>query len=413
MKRHFSKFFVAVLLATIPVGCATTQWVPDPGFSAYDLNSFINGGKYAQKADNFIVVLDASSTMYKPVMGPIKLDTAKEMLNRMNETIPDLPFKSGLRVVGKAFDYRSVPAYGITAHDRAAFGQAVSAVKGCGLTPLGAGIEDVAGDLAAMEGHTSVIVVSDGLETERDAVGAVKAMKEKYGDRVCVYPVQVGDNPDGGALMAKLASAGGCGFVTNASNIMEPTAMAGFVAGVLLKELPVEVPKPSDSDGDGVYDFKDRCPDTPRGVAVDKTGCPLDSDGDGVFDHLDKCPDTPAGAKVDERGCWVLKRVHFDFDKFNVKPEYYPVLEEVIAILKGNPALRVEIQGHTDNRGPGPYNQTLSERRAAAVGAYLVDQNIAKERLTSKGFGLSKPIASNDTREGRAKNRRVQLKPMW
>ena len=170
---------------------------------------------------------------------------------------------------------------------------------------------------------------------------------------------------------------------------------------------------PLDSDGDGVYDYQDQCPDTPAGVKVDTKGCPLDSDGDGVPDYLDQCPRTPAGATVNEVGCWVCKGLEFDFDKWNIKPRYYPILDEAADCMNQHPYLKVEIQGHTDNIGTQEYNQKLSEKRAGEVMNYFLKKGISQERLSTMGYGFSKPIASNDTPEGRAMNRRVQLKPIY
>ncbi len=204
---------------------------------------------------------------------------------------------------------------------------------------------------------------------------------------------------------------------------------------------PAEVP--TDSDGDGVYDSMDNCPGTPRGLPVDRFGCPLDSDGDGVYDNRDLCPDTPKGSKVDETGCspevtrdsdedgipdeldqcpgtpkgatvnefgcWVCENIHFDFNKWNIKPESYPCLDEQVELMKNSPDLKVEIQGHTDSLGSQSYNQRLSERRAMSVKDYFVSKGIEKERLSTKGLGFSKPVATNDTEEGRAKNRRIEF----
>ncbi len=169
---------------------------------------------------------------------------------------------------------------------------------------------------------------------------------------------------------------------------------------------------PLDSDGDGVFDYLDKCPDTPKGATVDTAGCPLDSDNDGVFDYLDKCPDTPAGANVDIRGCWVLQGVHFDTNKFNIKPDAFNVLDHAVIVMQKNPALKLEIGGHTDNRGSADYNKKLSENRARAVMAYFISKGIESSRLSAKGFGFSQPAASNDTPEGMALNRRVELTPI-
>nr|CBX28930.1 hypothetical protein N47_B20760 [uncultured Desulfobacterium sp.] len=99
-----------------------------------------------------------------------------------------------------------------------------------------------------------------------------------------------------------------------------------------VKETPSVVEKAEediDTDGDGVFDSLDKCPDTPKGVKVDADGCPLDTDGDGVYDYQDECPGTPKGATVDCRGCWVLEGVYFDTEKWNIGSQYFPILDNV------------------------------------------------------------------------------------
>jgi len=138
---------------------------------------------------------------------------------------------------------------------------------------------------------------------------------------------------------------------------------------------------------------------------------PVDEDDDGVHDTLDKCPGTPSGATVDERGCWVLY-INFDFDKSVIKAQYYPLLNEVVQIMNTYSYLNVEVEGHTDSVGTDAYNQKLSERRAKAVRDYLINKGgISPSRLTSVGYGEGRPVTSNATKEGRAKNRRVELTP--
>jgi OOP family OmpA-OmpF porin len=170
---------------------------------------------------------------------------------------------------------------------------------------------------------------------------------------------------------------------------------------------------PLDSDADGVVNYADKCPSTPPGVAVDSSGCPPDSDGDGVPDYLDQCPSTPVGATVNEVGCWSLKATMlFDTNSSYIKVEAHPLLDEVVTILEKNPQMEVEIQGYADNTGTAEYNQWLSERRAKKVMDYLVTKGIVPERLEAKGYGSTRPVASNATEEGRAQNRRVELKRM-
>jgi OmpA-OmpF porin, OOP family len=110
------------------------------------------------------------------------------------------------------------------------------------------------------------------------------------------------------------------------------------------------------------------------------------------------------------KSCHVaLEGIYFDFNKATLKPESDPALEKVAALLKSNPALKLEVQGHTDNVGTATYNKKLSESRAASVKAWLVAHGTAAARLTSHGYGFTQPVASNDTDAGRAKNRRVEI----
>lgn len=147
-------------------------------------------------------------------------------------------------------------------------------------------------------------------------------------------------------------------------------------------------------------------------VAVVAAPVVRDSDGDGVNDDADKCPDTPAGAKVDARGCeeqLILRGVTFDFDSANLTDSDKMILNSVADMLTKRPNFIVEVRGHTDSRGADDYNLGLSQRRADAVRGYLIEKGTPAERLKAIGFGEADPIAGNETEEGRALNRRVSL----
>jgi len=171
-----------------------------------------------------------------------------------------------------------------------------------------------------------------------------------------------------------------------------------------------------DTDGDGVIDSLDKCPNTPIGVEVDANGCPIDSDGDGVPDYKDKCPDTPKGVKVDENGCppvgeelLILQGINFLFDSARIRKDSAKTLDVAVETLTKNPNIKVEIEGHTCSKGSKEYNLGLSQRRADAVREYLISKGIAGERLSTVGKGEEDPIASNDTMEERSKNRRIEF----
>ena len=140
-----------------------------------------------------------------------------------------------------------------------------------------------------------------------------------------------------------------------------------------------------------------------------------DSDGDGVVDDHDKCPDTPAGSRVDGDGCPFdkvinLKGVTFEFNKTRLRPDAQTILDWATGILKKYPDMKVEIAGHTDNVGSDEYNQKLSEGRAESVKGYFVEHGVPDTQLSVKGYGEAEPIADNASEDGRERNRRVELR---
>lgn len=436
VKNHLRSIFLILVCSFFLVNCVSqnTHFSPSP-FTPYKFPAT----QYAQKVDNFMVIFDASSSMFESYQGKLKINIAKDFIYQMNETIPDLNLNGALRTFGQSEEVstkKTVLLYGIARHTKAGLRQGIDAIKGIGgTTPMAAGIQDSSEDLESARGKIAVILVSDGTDLDNMPVEAAKAMKRQYGERLCIYSVLVGDDPKGAALMKKLAEASQCGFSVNAHDVSTSNAMAEFVEKVYLtKQLDSDgdgvidsqdqcpgTPKgvnvdakgcPLDTDGDGVYDYLDQCPNTLRGVEVDTKGCPLDTDRDGVYDYLDKCPETPTGAEVDDRGCWVLRNLKFNTNKWDIKKQYYPILDNVVTVLRENPSLSVEIQGHTDSRGTEKYNQKLSEKRARSVVEYIAGKGIKPDRLKALGFGLKKPIASNATEDGRATNRRVELRPI-
>ncbi len=223
--------------------------------------------------------------------------------------------------------------------------------------------------------------------------------------------------------------------------------MAGFMIpfGTPAAAAPVAAAAPLtslDSDGDGIIDSKDKCPNTPAGTIVDKNGCPdmtdsdgdgvidaldncpnsktnqvdengcpLDTDKDGVPDYIDQCPNTPAKFKVDSKGCTigVTLYLHFPFNSAKIPANEVMDVDRVAEFLKKHPEVTAILEGHTDSTGPAAYNMELSKRRAEAVKKALVERGIDASRLKVEAYGETKPIAPNDTEEGRAKNRRVEV----
>lgn len=197
--------------------------------------------------------------------------------------------------------------------------------------------------------------------------------------------------------------------------------------------VPVPVPAPvppaggetvaeTDRDGDSIADHLDRCLNTPPGVQVDGFGCPLDGDRDRVPDFLDRCPNSPAGSEVDERGCLelfetgrttlVLEGVHFAHGKADLTYDSRSILDNVAEALRAKGDVRVMVEGHTSIVGAREFNVVLSRARAQAVREYLIGEGVRAGRLEAEGFGPDRPVASNATEDGQAKNRRVELREL-
>ena len=141
---------------------------------------------------------------------------------------------------------------------------------------------------------------------------------------------------------------------------------------------------------------------------------PADTDGDGIADDRDECPGTMAGADVDAQGCEKirLKNVYFDTESSTLSAAAQRKLDEAAKILARHADVQVDIAGHADSRGPEDYNMALSERRAEAVRSYLQQKGIDPARMSARGYGESRPVASNETALGQADNRRVELHAM-
>lgn len=183
-----------------------------------------------------------------------------------------------------------------------------------------------------------------------------------------------------------------------------------------------------DNDKDGVFDVSDKCPNDPedKDEFEDEDGCPdKDNDQDSILDPDDLCPNEPEtkNGYADHDGCpdeeqirvvgdkiLLDDSIHFRTNNAVIRPESYPLMKRLAKLLMDHPEyLKIEIQGHTDNRGDEKFNQKLSEDRAASVLEFLVERGVERDRLSSSGFGSSRPVSEEDTEHARYLNRRVEL----
>jgi len=372
---------MTTLAGALLSGCATQSINGYSAFQAVDLNPQVKSGKLVQKTQNFFVINDSSSSTGITYLGSpdykgTKLDVEKDILNKFNKSIPSIPLSSGLL----SFGFGSCLGWHNTqlnqplqSYNPAGFNTGIASLTcSSGGTPLADAIVESNKDLSTATGNIALIILSDGRD-EMPANHAAEALKAQYGDRLCIYTVWVGNDSDtiGQASLQQLSSIGACGLSTDAASLSTAPGMSDFVTKVFFKEgKPVPAPAP-------------------------------------VPAPQPKCTDAPKGAIVDKDGCWSFHGVLFDFDSDKIKSAFTPAIQNAIEVLKLNPGLTIEIQGHTDGRGTVAYNQKLSERRALTIKNELVKQGVDPKRLSTIGYGKSEPVESNDTDEGRAYNRRV------
>jgi len=328
--------------------------------------------KLVPKVDNFVVLLDQSGSMYMQyeAMKQTRMSVAKTVLSEMNGQICELGYKGGIYLFAP---FQQVLPLGV--YDRAKFAAALKTVKNeqeifGRQTPMEAGINDLGAAVAGLQGKTVIIVVTDGgANVGGDPVQAAKAVAAKA-PQVCFIVISVDpEGAQGKRVNDELAKVNNCSTLVDARQLAgNKAAQEKFVKDVFCEDVPEPVAAPP--------------PPPPPPVAP---------------------PPPPPVKKI------VLRGINFDFDKANIKPEFTPVLDEGVDILKSNPDVKIVIGGHTDSVGTPEYNQKLSERRAQSVLDYFAKKGIDKNRMKAVGYGETKPIADNKTKEGRALNRRVEL----
>jgi len=365
MRSGVARIIGLFLLAAVAVGCVKSLPREEPlGVAPVQF-----GERELREVSNIVIVTDASGTMWAEETFP----RAKALSTSFIQALPDASARSASRdynvgyiafggddrvaVPLQSFDRRTL----LAASEKAEIMGSVSGTGG--MTPVHAVIDEIGKELEGKSGDTAVVLFSDGRPDDADrALATATAVSETYRGKLCFHTVQVGDSAEGGEFMRQLAGVTSCGSSQNSAGVATSGEFQRYAKNVIVGAAPL-----------------------PAVAAAPPGSC---------------------AGKIRLRG------IEFGFDKAAVDEAGSVVLDTAIEAISACSGARLNIDGHTDSVGTEAYNQTLSERRASAVKDYLVSKGIQSGRVTPKGFGESNPVAANDTSDGRARNRRVELTPL-
>lgn len=350
-----------LMIAVLALGCTAKTLPSEAPLSVSPLKF---GRGEVRIPDQVLVITDASGTMYQNRTFP----AAKAMTQTFVAAMPagNSPgarpggYEAGL--VGFGGDERIISP--LSAFNRASLAGTADVLRPLGevggfggRTPYHAVLREARTTLAGKQGVGALVIFSDGLpDDEGEALRAARVLVASRDGRICIHTVQTGDDPMGAAFLGRLTKISGCGTSRSAESIRNPSAFMQFTHDVFA----------------GAGSAPPPAPDVCGGVIR-------------------------------------LRGVEFEFDSDQLTGASSVVLDAAAEGLRGCPNIKVRVEGHTDSVGSDAYNQGLGLRRANAVKGYLAGAGIAPSRLSARSFGESRPIASNETEEGRALNRRVEL----
>jgi len=350
MRSHRAWIFSSVVTTILVAGCTSAPHTP----AAVEPQS-IDTSNLAPKVDAFVVGLDASSSMAGKYQGRQKFHIAQDLVASINATVPPLPYDATLLAFGTGPCMESQPVEflnGPGPYARAEFAAGLESIECAGgTTPMPAAISESRRIIASGANPLAVVLVSDFQDIDtQSTVEAATRLKEAYGDRVCLHLVKIGDDSAADSLIGGITGIDDCGSSVTADEIASPAAMAGFVEAALLA--PLQYTRTTVS-ATALFDFD--------------------------------------SAVLKEQG----------------KAELRALGEEIRS--QGATVADIDVVGHTDSTGSAQYNQELSLRRATAVRDFLVSAGVDGSIIDVSGRGQDEPVASNETDQGRAKNRRVDI----
>ncbi len=353
---------VTICIFMLLNGCASRA----TGFSPDLLDKQLGQGSLRQKTDRLLVVIDGR--------GGLDLRKAYRFLREVEKMVPPaVHYEKVFRIYGweigvfsddvsALFGLHELPYQGIEEM------VVTRILPDSNITPLSLSLDSLVMELAEVEGHNALIIISNGRQISEDAIQSARYLKRILAGKVCFYPILMGDDSAGEKRLETLPGIGKCGYMRRYAELQTPTGVTDFVRDIFFA--------------------------TVKDISVEKPGLETKQSLDEMLGR-------------DKKIQFVL-HVEFEFDKAKILPGFNDEMKQVVDFLKTYPETVAQLVGHTDSIGSENYNHKLSLERAKGVRRYLIDNfGIDEKRLIFKGVGESEPVADNSSAAGRQRNRRV------
>lgn len=384
MRRISFGLVALAALVFMFTGCATVST-----FKPVDLNPKVKAGDLVQKTDNLAVLLDKSASMDQWYAKPPNVELANHLTHAKNATrnmaatIPDIKLNAGLKTF---WSDQTAQIYGMKSFEKNEYVRVIDGVGfPNGKTPTDLALLAAGNDLKGAAGRSAIVIFSDFDEKDlntKATLAAVDRLKADFGDKLCLYTVQVGNVPGGKAIAQQIVQSAACGDYASADELANPAAMAAFVQKVLLEDAAALRAKKAAEEA--AARAKKEAEDAAAAAAA-------------------------AAAAKAAKGRDILGPVHFDFDKSVLRAQDRAILKKHVEWLTNKKDATVLVEGHCDEVGTTEYNLALGERRAAEVRKYLVSSGIDAKRISTISYGEERPADPGHSEEAHAKNRRAEF----
>ena len=359
-------------------------------------------GRHIQKIENLVVLVDDSARLLQ-CQGPDLLrQRAYELIDNINATLVGIQLNKVIRIFGPHVDRNSsttTTVYGMAGDIQSShLKPSVMTITPDDpmLNPLTMALEATYHELKGIKGNTAVLLLSDFETLDSDVHPTLDMISQYYGDRLCLYGIFLGDDVNHAKFLNRILGVNLCGFFSKETALAEPAMLADFLEKVVYDIAPLLEPMKKPAVGPAEESIVDKA--GPQVTATAKTE-PAEI----------KKPELSYTKLKVEKELRIELRAEFDLNKFVIKPEYVKRLQAIADFMKKYKDTTTAIEGHTCNLGSAEYNMKLSQQRADAVKKYLVDKlGIESDRIATRAYGETRPIADNSTEEGRKQNRRAE-----